>query len=105
MSTEVQKRRPPTRSKRDQDVVVEHLSSGGVVVRKDFPDDQRRKGLKVLVAVCLVLCLVPAMVWMLFGRTTGGRFAAGGSAQVTSTVCGGWPNAVPHDAVAGPTTV
>jgi hypothetical protein len=61
-------------------VHIQHSSNEGVIVSKDFPNDQRRKGMKVVAVICPILCSVPFILWLMYRNGSVGWFVVLGSA-------------------------
>ncbi len=60
--------------------------SGGVIVRVFYPEDRRRRNVKSLKIVCAILCLLPAIAWLIFRRKSGDWFAVIAAAVVAGYV-------------------
>jgi hypothetical protein len=65
----------PTQNDKADAVHIEHLADGGVVVRKDYPPQRRRRDIKLALIICTILSLVPVLTWGLYRARVVSEFA------------------------------
>lgn len=68
---------PPTRPNvgGSDDIQIQHLPNGDVIIRKDYPNDRQRRDLKVVIVISSILCLVPVLLWLMWRNGSAPLFA------------------------------
>jgi hypothetical protein len=74
MAHTTQQPRAPLPSRNADAVDIEHLANGGIVIRRDYPDERRQRDAKLVLIVCTVLSLVPVVMFALYRARRVGEF-------------------------------